>query len=342
MSVALLMFNLDDNEGILRNIRLLGSAVDEIAIVDSSSPERSEVLSRQVEESGGKLYRVLPLGFVDPLRPFGLTKVQSEHVFILDADEEATESLKSHLRKLTARDAYVVPRFEAELRSYTHHMRVFRRRAVHYRHRSFDFPEVDGSIGWLAKTHRIIHHAHYRNYFLDKERAERYSTIENIERPFTRRYLREATTFRLRNRSISLRGAPPSRNGPAFLLSPPMIRAAIGMEFLRDLAVGKGISAASFGRRYSQAKWQFFRDLSKPARDELIAIAQDVDRYGGLFGYLGLNDRSYVERLTAGFRWDLRGIDVYTNLLRYRHRHGRPAESVYPTEEEPGFGRDSA
>ena len=69
--------------------------------------------------------------------------------------------------------------------------------------------------------------------------------------------------------------------------------------------------------------------LTEPAREELVAIARDLKSEGGLFPYLGLSNPSYLERLTAGFRWDLRGIDVYMNLLRYRYRHGQPAESVY-------------
>lgn len=121
-----------------------------------------------------------------------------------------------------------------------------------------------------------------------------------------------------------------------------MVRAVIEFEFLRELVLGRGIRAASFGRRYSRAKWQFLHDLPESTRDELIAIGQDLDYQGGLFPYLGLADPSYVERLTAGFQWDLRGIDVYRNLLRYRHRHGRPAESVYATDERPAVGRESA
>ena len=335
MSIALLMFSIDDSEGILRNIQDLESSVDEIVIVDSSASDVSSDLRRRVEAYGGKLYRAIPLGCADPLRPFGISKVQSEYVLVLDADEEASEPLKARLRSLRDRDAYVLPRFEEELQSYTYHLRVFRRTAIEYRGRSFDFPDVTGSMGWLDKTHRLIHHAQYQRYFLDKERAQRYFVVENIERPFTRRYLIDAMTVRFGNRSLSLLPSAPAKEKQATLLSPLSIRAAIEIAFLKDLALGHGIRAATFGRHYSQAKERFLRTLAERVREEVLAIALDLNDRGGLFPYLGLSDSSYLERLTDGFRWDLRGIDVYMNLLRYRYRHGRRAESVYAIEESP-------
>ena len=333
MPIALLMFSLDDSESILKNIESLETSVDEIVIIDSSSPAVSGNLRRRVEACGGKLYRVLPLGCADPLRPFGISKVRSDYVLVLDADEEVSEPLKPRLRTLTDRDAYVLPRFESEFRSYTYHLRVFRRTGIEYRGRSFDFPFVNGSVGWLDKRHRIIHHGQYQRYFFDKERAQRYFLIENIERPFTHRYLRDAMTVRFRNWSLSLSPRTPFVEDKGFLLSPSAIRAAIEITFLRDLILGHGIRAASFGRHYSHAKGRFFQMLTETAREELIAIARDLKNEGGLFRYLGLSDPSYLERLTAGFRWDLRGIDVYMNLLRYRYRHRRPAESVYSIDE---------
>jgi hypothetical protein len=38
------MFNRNENEGIIRNVKLLKDAVDEIVIIDSSDPEKYEQL----------------------------------------------------------------------------------------------------------------------------------------------------------------------------------------------------------------------------------------------------------------------------------------------------------
>jgi len=39
-TVSLLMFNRNENEGIIRNVKLLKDAVDEIVIIDSSDPKK--------------------------------------------------------------------------------------------------------------------------------------------------------------------------------------------------------------------------------------------------------------------------------------------------------------
>jgi len=322
------MFNLDQNEGILRNIRTLRQAVDEIVVVDSSSVEQHEILVRLTREYSVRVYHVLPLGFPEPLRPFGLSKVKSDYVFMLDADEEASETLMSNLRHLRDCDAYVVPRFEEHLSSYTYQLRLFRREAIRNQRRSFDFPVVLGRVGWLEKTHRINHHADYESYLADQSRARRYFTIEIVERPFTRRYLEEGLTVRMRKRSISCSFVNMSHQDPDRPLSPVMVRWIIEFEFLRDLLLGKGRKAASFGRRYSLAKWEFFCTLPDLERRHFLAIARDVQLSGGVFEYLGLTDPAYLEKLTASFDWNLRGIDVYRRLLDYRYRVGSPSDCV--------------
>src|SRR6266571_6008151 len=163
MSVAVLIFCLNEVEGVLRNIRSMQEFVDEIILVDSSSPEDHEALRSLASPCSAKIYHALPLGFPEPLRPFGLSKVESDYVFMLDADEEASETLMSNLRHLRDCDAYVVPRFEEHLSSYTYQLRLFRREAIRNQRRSFDFPVVLGRVGWLEKTHRINHHADYES-----------------------------------------------------------------------------------------------------------------------------------------------------------------------------------
>ena len=332
MSVALLMFNLSEPEGILRNLRSMQGVVDEIVIVDSSPPAEHETLLRLMSPYSVRVFHVLPLGFPEPLRPFGTSKVESDYALVLDADEEPSERLKADLRKLNTDDAYVLPRFEEQLRSYTFHLRLFRPTAVRYRKRSFDFPDVDGRIGHLGKSHRIVHHANYRGYLDDKSRGERYFTIENIERPFNRRYLHDALTLRFWGRSVSVPFAARLQDRPDAPLSSPATRGVVEMEFLRDLLMGKGLRAASFNRRYSFRKWRFFVKLPDSDQSFLRALAQDIQHSGGLFAYLGVDNPTYLEKLTGSFHWDLRGIDVYRSLLRYRLLHQRPADSV-PTDQ---------
>ncbi len=324
-TLALLIFNLDETAGTVRNVARLRPVVDEVVILDNSSDASHRELVAAVAPYEARVHRALPLGYADALRPYGVSKVSSDYVFQLDADEEPSPALLADLRRLTERDAYVVPRREIGLRTYTYHMRLFRKEAVRFGGRSFDFPEVHGSLGYLDPDHAILHHARFDTYFADKARAQRYFTVESYERPFTVRSLAEALTVRAGARTLHLPFPARDLGRP---LSPVAVRALIEAEFLRDLLLGHGLRAARFNRHYSLGKAAFFQRLPDAERARVSAIARELQESGGLYPYLNLADPAYMDRLTASFGWDRPGLEVYEELLRHRHEHGRPAERV--------------
>src|SRR5437773_5492950 len=95
MSVALAIFCLNEVERVLGGIRSMLGVVDEIVVIDSSPPVQHERLLHLTKASGVKIFHAPPIGFPEPLRPFGLSKVDSDYALILDADEEITESTRS-------------------------------------------------------------------------------------------------------------------------------------------------------------------------------------------------------------------------------------------------------
>ena len=327
--LGLLMFNLEENEGILRNARALSKAVEEIVVVDSSSPQTRKELVRGLEPLRGRVVPVVPVGFVYPLRSFGVAQMTSDRVLLLDADEEVSSPLRDALPVLRDADAYVLPRLEVELGSYTYHLRLFRREAVRFRGRSYDFPAVRGSVAHLDRPRCIVHRADYRSYFQDKGRAERYFSVENVERPFLRAYLHDALTVRLGGRGVSWPGTGWVATPPDAAMSPPLVHLAIEYEFLRDILLGKGLRAARFNRRYSVQKWRFFDTLPREDQERMRRVAAAVQHAGGLLEYLQLYDPAYLAGLTASYGWDRRGIDVLRELLAYRYQNGRPMESFH-------------
>jgi len=80
-TISLLMFNRNENEGIIKNVKLLKDAVDEIVVIDSSDPEKYERLKKSLKLFNVKLFRTLPLGSQDPLFYYGISKVSSEYVY---------------------------------------------------------------------------------------------------------------------------------------------------------------------------------------------------------------------------------------------------------------------
>src|SRR5207245_5281932 len=133
----------------------------------------------------------------------------------------------------------------------------------------------------------------YRNYFLDKSRAERYFTIENVERPFTWLYLGDSLEIRMQHRSLSSPFLNWIRPNLDAMLPRPMVLWTIEVECLRDLLLGKGIKAASFNRRYSLGKFRFLHSLPESERNRLLALTRDLQACGGLFDYLALSEPNY-------------------------------------------------
>jgi len=86
-TVSLLMFNRNENEGIIKNVKLLKDAVDEIVIIDNSDPERYNQLKNSLKPFSVKLFRTLSLGYADPLFYYGINKTSSQYIFLLSADE---------------------------------------------------------------------------------------------------------------------------------------------------------------------------------------------------------------------------------------------------------------
>jgi len=102
-TISLLMFNRNENEGIIRNVKLLKDAVDEIVVIDNSDPEKYKQLKNSLKNFKVKLFRTLPLGYVEPLYYYGINKTTSEYILKLDADEEPSKEL---IKKIKERNLY--------------------------------------------------------------------------------------------------------------------------------------------------------------------------------------------------------------------------------------------
>lgn len=324
---ALLMFNRNEAVGILRNARDLQAYVDEIVVIDSSDPSVHESFLRQAAEFDVRVIRALPLDNTDVLRSFGCANVEAEYVIVLDADEEASATLAADLRSLTVHEAYLVPEWEEGLRCYSYHPRVFRKDAVRFRGRSFDFPEVRGTMGRLDRDHCILHHAGYDRFFLEKPWRANYFEIEDYERPYAGEFLSDALAIRVGERRLRL---PLSRaaDDDGRLGSPVAVTLAEGLRFVATVLTGGGWRAARFRRRYNLARYRRFASLDPEERRRRISIARALREQGDMVHFLGLDDPDYVRQLTRSYDWATPPIHVYRALIEHRIAHGRPLESL--------------
>jgi hypothetical protein len=334
---AFLTFSRNDGDRVIGNIERLRAAVDEVVVIDSSDPEPARRLATEVEDRGGRVVRVLPLGNVDLLRPFGVAQVRSERTIYLDADERPSQGLVEGIPTLDRADAYVLPRRERSLGATSQHLRIFRNAAIRYRGPSFLFPEVAGNVAPAPEGVYLDHDAIYDRYF--EARRERYGAIlttEWVERPFDRSYVWNALRPRSMARPRGSSEADSPRAGGGVLSVPAIV---LGSELIgvRETVEGRSVRWGRFLRDYERRKASEWARLPDEEKARWRVIAHEVRIAGGLREYLGLDDPAYVEQLTRGFGWDRGGPEVLRELVDHRHRRGerRPAGPWEPATAAP-------
>ena len=190
MTLALLMFNLDRNDGIIRNINLLEGTVDEILIIDSSSSHSYLNLSAMVRgHDTVRVIRALPMGYPDPLRVFALTHIKSDFVLYLDSDEEPNPKLVEFLGKMKMEQnkasGFYILRYDSKQKYYEYTLRIFNRNSIEFKGIIHEPPVCNGKTQKLGKDIFIIH----RNSDVEVLENKSYMVLESYERPFTKLYL---------------------------------------------------------------------------------------------------------------------------------------------------------
>lgn len=312
-SLSLLMFNKSDNSSILRNIRLLDEIVDEIVVIDSSPLEILNDLSTQLKGTNTKVVRALPVGYQDPLRPYGLGHVRSEFVLNLDADEEPNEHLMQRLRKFDLADLYYIGRYEESIKSFTYQARLYRKDKVRFRGTVHESPEVNGTFSRLPLECHLLHRRYRVSDGLNK-----YSKIEAYLRPYSRYLISKGVPIGFFRRIIGQDNSLMPESA-TFLF--------ICMIFFFRIFTRKNIVDNRSRElwsllRYSLGVNTYFRKLPEETQSLALDISKEIDESGGLIDYLHFQDSAYVDNLTGTFGWDRTGLEVLEQLLLFRHEHG--------------------
>ena len=319
-SLGLLTYTLNDLPAALPNLEQLRPYVTESIVIDSSTPDHVDRWRPEVERRGGRIVRVLPLCSSDLLRPFAVSEVRSDRVVEIDTDEAPTDAFLDRLGHLGDADAYVVPRYEAQLRMFTAQLRVYRPSALRFAGPSYGFPIVQGSVGTLDRREHLVHRADFAKYLDQRGRRERNFLQDSLQRPYTRAFFEDASTLRLRGVAVAPPGSHRLASPPDAPLGAPALETALLVRYLLDLAVRGGPSWARFQYRYDRAKQEYLRALPAEERALRTGAAEAIRRAGGLIPYLELDDAARVRRWTEAFDWTRTGPEVLRDLVRDRYR----------------------
>ena len=321
MEIALLMFNYNENDGIIRNIELLKDTVDEILIVDSSNIINFRNLKNKYDNlSKLKILRVFPMGYVEPFRMFALKNINSEYVLYLDADEEPNNELIKYLKKRNFLSGdisgYYILRYERSLKCYDYQLRLYKKEKVFYEGMIHEFPKINGKTKKLDDDKFIIHYADFDSYINTRPS---YLLIEAYLRPFSIFYLS------LYSKAIKFFGKDEKILPKIFVYLFDFLlflKRALNYDSLKF----KTYRYDKFLMKYTIERYKYFVGLG--CKDYLIKVNMDIIQNNGIIKYLNLDDISYVNRLTENFNWNKKGIDIFKELVDYRYNNKKFKEEI--------------
>lgn len=313
------MCNMNENEGIIRNVNACKEAFDRILILDSSSTDNHIKLKSDLSNIDKlTIQRIIPMGTQDFILEYGRKIIGTEYLFQIDADEQVSESLLRYIneKKFKDFDYILLKRFETAGNLYTsNHKRLFRISNGKYTGYPDYGPSLNGHFTLLPEEYCLIHNSDFFNYTSTKGRNSRYFTIRAMTNPLT------TSIVRARTRSRLVKFLMGKRN--------KIISRPIAISYFLILAMSRfkrGFSAKEiiFWFKIEKGAYSFFRNSDPDFRILCLELSVQILIHGGPIQYLCLDDENYVPQLSN----DLKlisgdGINNFVSLCKYRLSHGK-------------------
>ena len=321
------MFNKDENVGIIQNIELLNSIVDEIVIIDSSKTSNFLKLKTEIEKyPSARIVRVFPLGYMGALKVFALNNINSDQVVYLDPDEVPNDKFITFISTLKERtmdaSGYYVLRFYVESRFFEYEFKIFKKDCIGYIGMIHERPIVKGTVEKLSDDIFIYHKTAHT---ASKDENHRYMKIESYVRPYSKFYLTNLSGGRKIYRAIlGEKNKILSKYAVSLIIILETVETFMQTFFESNPIKLRRYRKAKFTFRYNLAKFRYFERIEN--KDRILEINKEIIRNGGVTKYLRLDEVGYVESLANSFKWDKEGVEVLEYLLNYRFDHGKCLE----------------
>ena len=160
-----MIFSRNDTKNAIDLANSLYSTANEIVIIDSSDKTEHEALSKEAKKIGIKVYHTIPFGYVEPLRPYGLSKCKNEWILYLDTDERLNDEFAKSINEMIANskcDAIAIKRYEeaspnGHTAFFTWQIRLFKKSKVSFKGIIHEQPAVHGKLCTLGDAYYIEH-----------------------------------------------------------------------------------------------------------------------------------------------------------------------------------------
>lgn len=185
--ISAVINTINEEKKIGRCLASLKGFANEIIVVDMMSTDNTVEIAKKY---GAKVFKHKRIGYVEPARNFAISKAKYDWVIILDADEEASESLKNYLKKEIKNpqaDYYRIPRKNIIFGKWMKHsgwwpdynIRFFKKGVVSWNEVIHSVPMTTGmGIDIPQLQDYAIKHRHYSSVEEYITRMNRYTTIQ--------------------------------------------------------------------------------------------------------------------------------------------------------------------
>lgn len=187
VSISVIINTRNEEANIARAMHSVKDFADEVIVVDMESEDRTVEIAKK---HGAIVYYHKKTNYVEPARNFAIKKVESDWIFILDADEEAPKKLLEKLQDISMKSEYLfarIPRKNIVFGKWMEHsrwwpdynIRFFKKGAVTWGDEIHSIPVSVGEGYNVPDTedYAIIHH-NYQTVEQFVERLNRYTTIQ--------------------------------------------------------------------------------------------------------------------------------------------------------------------
>ena len=352
-TLSFMLFSRNNPEQVLGLVRDIYDIADEIVLVDSSDRAGRERLHAEKKKrrlNKLRIYYVVPLGFVETVRSYALTKCKGDWVCYLDADERISQDLKREIKKIidtTHHQAFTIKRFEevhanGDTSSYfTWQTRLFQRGRVHYKGIVDERPAIRGSTAKLNSEKYYIKHMtelmshHMNEYYKPMNKFAKYELLSYEE------YNARMLEFLARYKGIEADQARRTLQGRLLLRLLHFYEAVMIRHPKQEINtfdyfmlweikhIGRWLSSGRFDARalyhiYKKAM-EYHQYKKEPDHREAFEISKLVNSQG-FVDLLGLDEEETIRKLNEQYadNKELQGLGLLIHLLtkRYKELYG--------------------
>jgi len=195
IGISALIFTRNEEKRLKALLEDIKGVVDEVVIIDACSTDGTIDIAR---EYGARIFETKPLGYVEPCRMFGLSKVSYDYVLYLDCDERLNTNLKATLRQIVnimhqydISAVYILRRNYISSQKWLRHLfypdfqvRIFRKDRVKYMGIIHEQPIVSGKTIRLPPEKFWIDHYVLETYSFSgfKKKLLKYAYLAAMQR----------------------------------------------------------------------------------------------------------------------------------------------------------------